>query len=51
MDMPADRRALFLTVMGIEGGINKTWQDAMDDAEPGAEIWIAEWELDLWDAD
>lgn len=49
MDMPADRRALLLSMIGIEGQIDTTWREAKEGTEPGDEIWIAEWELDLWE--
>lgn len=49
MDMTADRRAYLLSVMSVEGQINKTWAEANNNLEPGTEVWIAEWEYDLWD--
>ena len=49
MDMPADRRTQIVNIMGLEGQINRTWAEATDGIGSDTDVYIAEWELDLWD--
>ena len=47
--MSADRRARIINILGVEGMMNKAWAEANENTEPDTEVWIAEWEYELWD--
>lgn len=49
MEMDADRRAFIINILGVEGIINRQWAEANAEVEPGTEVFITEWEYDLWD--
>jgi hypothetical protein len=49
--MAADERTWLLRIMGVEGEISRIWAEANDGVQPGTEVFIAEFEYDLWDDD
>jgi hypothetical protein len=49
--MPADERAKIIRILGVEGLINRKWNEANEGVEPGTDVFVAEFEYDLWDDD
>jgi len=46
--MPADERAWLLKMVGVEGEINKIWNEANEGVTGDTEVWVAEFEYELW---